>query len=88
LIFSLLFGCVFNSTIILPGHGSYRDFLTADIFAVNMGGSAQGAAIGPAVDLSTGLIDRFRSRPMSRTRAMALAGRILLGHPGPYAARL
>ncbi len=81
----MLFGCVFNTTIILPGHGSYLDYLTAGNFAGNMGGSAEGAAIGLAVDLSTGLIDRFRSRPMSRTRA--LAGRILLGNPDPAAAR-
>jgi hypothetical protein len=72
LIFGLLFGCAFNRTIILPGHGSYRDFLTAGNFAVSMGGSARGAAIGLAVDLSTGLIDRFGSRPMSRTRAVAV----------------
>ena len=40
-----------------------------------MGGTAQGAAIGLAVDLSTGIIDRFRSLPMSR--ATVLAGRTL-----------
>ena len=40
-----------------------------------MGGTAQGTAIGLAVDLSSGLIDRFRSLPMSR--AAVLAGRTL-----------
>ena len=66
---------MFNSAIVLPGHGSYRDYLIAGLFAVNMGGTAQGAAIGLAVDLSTGLIDRFRSLPMSR--ATVIIGRTL-----------
>jgi ABC transporter DrrB family efflux protein len=75
LIFVLLFSYVFNGAIILPGHGNYREYLIAGIFAINMGGTAQGAAIGLAVDLSTGLIDRLRSLPMSR--ATVLAGRTL-----------
>ncbi|MGO9079160.1 MAG: ABC transporter permease [Streptosporangiaceae bacterium] len=75
LIFVLLFSYVFNGAITLPGHGSYREYLIAGIFAVNMGGTAQGAAIGLAVDLTTGLVDRFRSLPMSR--ATVLAGRTL-----------
>jgi ABC-2 type transport system permease protein len=75
LVFVLLFSYVFDSAIVLPGHGNYRDYLIAGIFAVNMGGTAQGAAIGLAVDLSTGLIDRFRSLPMSR--ATLIVGRTL-----------
>ena len=73
LVFVFLFSYVFNGAIAFPGHGSYRDYLIAGIFAVNMGGAAQGAAIGMAVDLSTGLIDRFRSLPMSR--AAVILGR-------------
>ena len=75
LIFVLLFSYVFDGAVILPGHGSYREYLIAGIFAINMGGTAQGAAIGLAVDLTTGLIDRFRTLPMSR--AAVLAGRTL-----------
>ena len=73
LVFVLLFSYVFNGAIVLPGNGSYRDYLIAGVVAVNMGGTAQGAAIGLAVDLSSGLIDRFRSLPMSR--AAVIAGR-------------
>ena len=36
LIFVLLFSYVFNGAIILPGHGSYRDYVIAGILAVNM----------------------------------------------------
>jgi ABC-2 type transporter len=73
LVFALLFSYVFGGAITIPGHGSYRDYLIAGVVAVNMGGTAQGAAIGLAVDLSTGLVDRFRSLPMSR--AAFIAGR-------------
>jgi ABC-2 type transport system permease protein len=72
-VFVLLFSYVFGDAIAIPGHGSYRDYLIAGVIAVNMGGTAQGAAIGLAVDLSTGLVDRFRSLPMSR--AAVIAGR-------------
>ena len=75
LVLVLLFSYVFGEAITLPGHGSYRDYLIAGIVAVNMGGTAQAAAIGLAVDLSTGLIDRFRSLPMSR--AAVIGGRAL-----------
>jgi ABC-2 type transport system permease protein len=75
LVLVLLFSYVFNGSIILPGHGNYRDYLVAGVIAVNMGATAQGAAIGLAIDLSTGLIDRFRSLPMSR--AAVIAGRTL-----------
>jgi ABC-2 type transport system permease protein len=74
-VFVLLFSYVFNGAIVLPGHSNYRDYLIAGLFAVTMGGTAQGAAIGLAVDLSTGLVDRFRSLPMSR--ATVLAGRTM-----------
>jgi ABC transporter DrrB family efflux protein len=75
LVFVLLFGYVFGAAVTLQGHGSYRDYLIAGLVAVNMGGTAQGAAIGLAVDLSTGLIDRFRSLPMSRSAV--IGGRTL-----------
>ena len=75
LVFVLLFSYVFSGAVVFPGHRGYRDYLIAGIFAVSMGGTAQGAAIGMAVDLSTGLIDRFRSLPMSR--AAVIVGRTI-----------
>jgi ABC-2 type transport system permease protein len=73
LVIVLLFSYIFSRAIVLPGHADYRAYLIPGVLAVNMGGTAQGAAIGLAVDLSTGLIDRFRSLPMSR--AVVLVGR-------------
>jgi ABC transporter DrrB family efflux protein len=67
----LLFSYVFDGAIKLPGGGNYRDYLVAGVIAVNMGATAQGAAIGMAVDQSTGLVDRLRSLPMSRVAFVA-----------------
>jgi len=46
LLFVLVFSYVFDGAIVLPHHGNYREYLVAGIFAVNMGGTAQGTAIG------------------------------------------
>ena len=74
-IFVLLFSYVFGSAIHLPGGGSYHQYLISGMFGMAMAGSAPGTAVGLTTDMSTGLIDRFRSLPMSR--AAVLAGRTL-----------
>jgi ABC transporter DrrB family efflux protein len=72
--FVLLFAYVFGSAIDLQGT-TYREFLIAGIFAqtVVFGSTWTGASL--AEDMQKGVIDRFRSLPMSRT-AMLL-GRTL-----------
>jgi len=72
IIFIVLFGYVFGSAITVPG-GNYREFLMAGIFAQSMGFLAAGAAVGAANDMTKGVMDRFRTLPMSR--AAALTGR-------------
>ncbi len=72
-IFVLLFAYVFGSAIHLAGGGSYHQYLISGMFGMTMAGSAPGTAVGLSTDMSTGLIDRFRSLPMSR--AAVLAGR-------------
>ena len=74
-VFVLLFSYVFGSAIHLPGGGSYHQYLISGMFGMAMAGSAPGTAVGLTTDMSTGLIDRFRSLPMSR--AAVLAGRTL-----------
>ncbi len=74
-IFVLLFTYIFGSAIVLPGGGSYHQYLISGMFGMTMAGSAPGTAVGLTSDMSTGLIDRFRSLPMSR--AAVLAGRAL-----------
>ena len=67
--FVLLFAYVFGSAIDVPGT-SYREFLIAGIFAqtVMFGATMTGAGI--AEDMSKGVIDRFRSLPMSRSSVL------------------
>jgi ABC-2 type transport system permease protein len=74
-IFVLLFTYVFGSAIVLPDGGSYHQYLISGMFGMTMAGSAPGTAVGLTSDMSTGLIDRFRSLPMSRSAV--LAGRTL-----------
>ena len=74
IMFVLLFVYVFGSAIPIPG-SSYANFLLPGIFAqtVVFGSTITGASI--AEDLQKGLIDRFRSLPMSRSAV--LVGRTL-----------
>jgi ABC transporter DrrB family efflux protein len=71
IMFVLLFGYVFGSgSIKIPGI-SYREYLIAGVFAqtVIFGSTFTGA--GLAEDMTKGIIDRFRSLPMSRTAVLA-----------------
>jgi ABC-2 type transport system permease protein len=74
-IFVLLFTYVFGSAIRLPGSGSYHQYLISGMFGMAMAGSAPGTAVGLCADMTTGLIDRFRSLPINR--AAVLAGRTI-----------
>jgi ABC transporter DrrB family efflux protein len=74
LMFVLLFAYVFGGAISPPGH-SYIDFLIPGILVQTMSFGGFVTALGIAEDLKKGLIDRFRSLPMSRSAV--LAGRTL-----------
>jgi ABC transporter DrrB family efflux protein len=69
IMFILLFAYVFGSAINVPGIG-YREFLIPGIFAqtVIFGATITGA--GLADDMKKGIIDRFRSLPMSRSAVL------------------
>ncbi len=70
IMFVVLFAYVFGSSIPIEGL-SYREFLIAGIFAqtVIFGSTYTGA--GMAEDMQKGIIDRFRSLPMSRSAVLA-----------------
>jgi ABC-2 type transport system permease protein/oleandomycin transport system permease protein len=74
LMFVLLFAYVFGGAIPTPGH-TYIDFLIPGILVQTMAFGGFVTALGIAEDLKKGLIDRFRSLPMSRSAV--LAGRTL-----------
>jgi len=70
LMFVLLFAYVFGGSIDIPG-GSYREFLIAGIFAQTVVFGATFTGSGLAEDMQKGLINRFRSLPMSRSAVVA-----------------
>ncbi|SFA79380.1 ABC transporter efflux protein, DrrB family [Amycolatopsis marina] len=68
IMFVLMFAYVFGGAIGGPGSDSseYREFLIAGIFAQTVAFNSSYTVIGFASDLQKGIIDRFRSLPMSR----------------------
>ena len=70
IMFVLLFAYVFGGSIDIPG-GSYREFLIAGIFAQTVVFGATFTGAGLAEDMQKGIIDRFRSLPMSRVAVLA-----------------
>jgi ABC transporter DrrB family efflux protein len=72
IMFVLLFAYVFGGSIVIPGV-PYREYLMPGIFVQTVAFGAGITAIGLADDLQKGIVDRFRSLPMSR--AAVLIGR-------------
>ena len=62
----VMFAYVFGGAIDIDG-GSYREFLVAGVFAMNVVFGATFTGAGLAEDMQKGIIDRFRSLPMSRS---------------------
>lgn len=65
-LFTLLFVYVLGAGVALPGGASYTSFAIAGLLALNLTTSAIGTAVGLSNDLSTGVVDRFRTLPMWR----------------------
>jgi ABC-2 type transport system permease protein len=72
LMFVLLFAFVFGGVIAVPG-GDYREYLLGGILVQTIAFGMVGPATALATDLTEGIVDRFRSLPMSRAS-------FLLGH--------
>ena len=66
IMFVLLFAYVFGGSINIPG-GSYREFLIAGIFAQTVVFGSIFTGAGLAEDIQKGIMNRFRSLPMSRS---------------------
>ena len=73
--FVLLFRYVFGGAIKLPPGVSYVNYLMAGVFVQTVAFGSFTTGVGMAQDLQAGLVDRFRSLPMSR--AAVLLGRTL-----------
>jgi ABC-2 type transport system permease protein len=74
-IFTLLFAYVIGPAVSLPGTapGAFRSYLVPGMLAFMLLNATRGTAIAIAADMHEGIIDRFRSLPMSR--AGVLLGR-------------
>jgi len=78
IMFVVLFSYVFGGSVTISGSSSasvYREFLMAGIFAQTVTFATAGAGAGIADDMHKGVIDRFRSLPM--TRGAVLTGRTI-----------
>jgi ABC-2 type transport system permease protein/oleandomycin transport system permease protein len=69
-LFVLLFRYAFGGAIHVPGI-PYVDYLMPGIFAQSVAFGALGTAVGLATDLRSGLLERFRTLPMSRSAVLA-----------------
>jgi len=74
IMFVVLFAYVFGSAISVPG-GNYRAFLMPGIFTQNMMFASMPIMAALVQDMERGVMDRFRSLPMSRAA-------VLVGHAG------
>ncbi|MFG1652775.1 ABC transporter permease [Micromonospora sp. NPDC049275] len=70
IMFVLVFGYVFGSGMQVSGGGNYREFLLPGVFVMTMLYGLGATASGVALDLSRGVVDRFRSMPMARSALM------------------
>ncbi len=66
LMFVLLFAYVFGGAIHVSG-GGYREYLLGGILVQTLTFGIIGPALSIATDLTEGIVDRFRSLPMSRS---------------------
>ena len=76
--FVLLFGYVFGSGMVVPGGGDYREFLMPGLFVMTMAFGIGNTMTVVATDVERGVMDRFRSMPMSPSAVVA--GRCMRGH--------
>jgi len=68
--FVLMFAYVFGGAIAIPGGGNYHEYLIGGMLGMSLAQTAPGTAVAVVSDMSTGLIDRFRSLPMSRAAVL------------------
>lgn len=73
LMFVLLFAFVFGGVIHVPGGGDYHEYLIGGILVQTIVFGIMGPGTSMATDLGEGILDRFRSLPMTRPA-------FLLGH--------
>ena len=66
LMFVLLFAYVFGNVVHIPD-GSYREYMVAGVLVQTLAFNIMGPGASIATDLTEGIVDRFRTLPMSRS---------------------
>jgi ABC transporter DrrB family efflux protein len=74
-LFTVLFVYIFGAAMVIPGGGTYKAFAIGGLVTMNLTTASMGTAVGMSSDLSTGVINRFRTLPMARSAI--LTGRTL-----------
>jgi ABC-2 type transport system permease protein len=75
-VFLLLFVYVFGGTLgdglegVAGGRAAYLAYVVPGILLVTVAGAAQGTAISVAMDMSSGIVARFRTMAISRTAVL------------------
>jgi ABC-2 type transport system permease protein len=70
ILFTVLFTYVFGAGMSLPGGGSYKEFVLGGVLTLNLTTSTVGSAVGVSSDMKSGVIERFRTLPMSTTSVL------------------
>jgi ABC-2 type transport system permease protein len=74
-VFIVLFGYVFGSSMSVPGGGDYRDFMMPGLFVMTVVFGAGETMAAVSNDVTKGVHDRFRSMPMSASAVVL--GRVI-----------
>src|SRR5665213_2422399 len=78
IIFTLLFLYIFGSAIHIPGM-RYQDYLLPGLIGQSLAFGVIGAGVATATDFTSGVVDRFRSLPVTRLSVISaqVAGQVI-----------
>ncbi|MGH7748406.1 MAG: ABC transporter permease, partial [Candidatus Dormibacteria bacterium] len=71
ILFTLLFTTLFGAAMVIPGGGSYTAFAIGGLVTMNLTMSGMGTAVAMSNDLSKGVMNRFRTLPLSPSAVLA-----------------
>src|SRR5215472_8903422 len=77
--FVLMFAYVFGGAINIPGGGSYHEYLIGGMLGMGLAQTAPGTAVAVVTDMSTGLIDRFRSLTIADLLTQMIGALVVAG---------
>jgi ABC transporter DrrB family efflux protein len=70
-LFTIMFVYIFGGSMVLPGGGGYKAFAIGGLVTMNVVTATMGTAVGLSTDLSSGVLNRFRTLPLSRSAILA-----------------